>query len=258
MMGEDAPWDGLPDGKRFLVITAHPDDESLAFGGSLARCAATGGEASLLCLTHGELGWAGQAPRPAFIPQLAHARAAELADAAAILGVRHVRLLEFPDSRLSELAYAPMVAAIQEAVADFGPQLVATFGPDGLYWHPDHLVVHYTTTQAIETLPLRLRPNLVYGVLRKGMMRELLTAVAPVGTAPDALSLWGLTPDAFGLHAAPPTDIVDVRAYVPQKLAAIRAHRSQMGADAPFDRLSMDDAVRLMGVEYYHRAPLTT
>lgn len=244
----------LVDGRRLLVVTAHPDDESLAFGGTLARCAATGGRTMLLCLTHGELGWAGGAPRPGDIPALARQRARELEDAAQLLGIGDVRLLDFPDSRLHELSYVPLVQAIAKAVADFRPEIVATFGPDGLYWHQDHVVAHYTVTQAVEHLVGRTRPVLVYGVLRKGMMRELLTSVAEPGTDPSVLSIWGLTPDAFGLHAAAATDVVDVAAFVPQKLAALRCHRSQFDAVSPFQRLSIDTAVRLLGTEYYHRA----
>lgn len=246
--------DRLVDGRSLLVITAHPDDESLAFGGTLARCRATAGETSLLCLTHGELGWAGGPPRPDFIAELGRIRAEELRQAADILDVGRLRLLDFPDSRLSELAYAPLVCAIQDAIRDFRPELVATFGPDGLYWHQDHVVVHYTVTQAIDAMSVRSRPDLVYGVLRKGMMRELLTTVEGPGVAPEMLAIWGLTPDAFGLHAQAPTHAVDVRAYVPRKLAALRCHRSQLGADSPFVRIADDDAVRWLGTEYFHRA----
>lgn len=244
----------LVDGRSLLVVTAHPDDESLAFGGTLARCASTGGATSVLCLTHGELGWAGSPPRPDFIPELARIRAAELHAAAAILEVGHVRLLDFPDSRLSELSYAPLASAIREAILAERPEIVATFGPDGLYWHQDHVVVHYTVTQAIEALPARSRPDLIYGVLQKGMMRELLTVVAPPGTPPEGLTIWGLTPDAFGLHAAAPTHAIDVRAFVPRKLSALRCHRSQLGPESPFVRVSDADAARLLGTEYYHGA----
>lgn len=236
------------------MVTAHPDDESLAFGGTLARCASTGGTTSVLCLTHGELGWAGGSPRPDFIPELARIRAAELHAAAAILDVRQVRVLDFPDSRLSELSYAPLVSAIRDAMLADRPEVVATFGPDGLYWHLDHVVVHYTVTQAVATLPAPSRPDLVYGVLQKGMMRELLTVTAAPGTAPEELTIWGLTPDAFGLHAASPTDAIDVRAFVARKLSALRCHRSQLGPESPFVRLSDADAVRLLGTEYYHGA----
>lgn len=244
----------LVDGRALLVVTAHPDDESLAFGGTLARCVSTGGATSLLCLTHGELGWAGGRPRPDFIPELARMRAAELHAAAAVLEIGRVRLLDFPDSRLSELSYAPLESAIRDAIAADRPEIVATFGPDGLYWHQDHIVVHYTVTRAIDDLPPRSRPDLVYGVLRKGMMRELLTSVAGPGTAPEGLTIWGLTPDAFGLHAAPPTHAIDVSAFVPRKLSALRCHRSQLGPESPFVRVSDADAVRLLGTEYYHQA----
>src|SRR5688572_6454305 len=193
--------DQLVDGRPLLVITAHPDDESLAFGGTLARCAATAGPTAVVCTAHGELGWAGGPPRPDFIPELARIRAEELRAAAEVLAIDRLRLLDFPDSRLSELAPATLVDAIRTAVQECRPEIVATFGPDGLYWHQDHIVVHKVVTQAIDTLDARTRPQLVYGVLRKGMMRELLALVEGQDRAPESLTIWGLTPDAFGLHA---------------------------------------------------------
>ncbi|MFN8058170.1 MAG: PIG-L deacetylase family protein [Vicinamibacterales bacterium] len=256
---EGPPFDGpldstVFDGRRVLAVTAHPDDETLAFGGSLARCAATGGRSSLLCLTRGELGWAGGTPRPSDIPRLAEARTRELHEAARVLGIADVRVLDFPDSRLHELAYAPMVDAILQAVRALEPDVLITFGEDGLYWHRDHIVVFYTTVQAMRLLGTGA-PEVYHAVLLRGTMRRFVDALgAARHDALDAM-LWGLEPDAFGLHAERPDFGVDVRPFVARKLEALRCHRTQFDAGHPFLVAPAAAAERLLGIEYYHRGP---
>ena len=72
-------------------------------------------------------------------------------------------------------------------------------------------------------------------------------------TAPPK-GFWSLVPDAFGLHAEPPTIIVDVRPWVRRKIAAILCHHTQMGVGHPFDQLDPGEAERCLGVEHFHRA----
>ena len=71
---------------------------------------------------------------------------------------------------------------------------------------------------------------------------------------PDS-SFWGIAPDAFGDAAGTPTLTVDVRDWVPRKLAALRCHRTQMGPANPFARLDQAEARRWLGVEHFRRAP---
>lgn len=244
------------DGRKLLVVTAHPDDESFAFGGTIARCADRGGEVTLLCLTRGELGWAGGAPRPSFIPELARIRTGELQQAATILGIATTKLLEFPDSRLHEVAPRALVDVIKDAVETCRPDVVLTFGEDGLYWHKDHAIVFYRTVTAVSSFGGEA-PRLLHATLARGSMREIVTASLGPEAGRDFL-MWGISPDAFGLHAEPASLTVDVQDYAIRKLNALRCHGSQLDEGNPFLLLSDTDAVRLLGHEYYHRTLETT
>ena len=107
-----------------------------------------------------------------------------------------------------------------------------TFAEDGLYWHLDHIGVHERTYTAVLSLGADA-PPLYYVTMPRGVMREVVEAAHAKGGAPPDSSFWGIAPDAFGDGAKPPTFVVDVRDWVPRKLAALRCHRTQMGAEQP-------------------------
>ena len=109
-----------------------------------------------------------------------------------------------------------------------------TFGEDGLYWHLDHIGVHERTYTAVRSLGADA-PPLYYVTMPQGVMREVVEAAHAKGGAPPDSSFWGIAPDAFGdaRQARRPSSI-DVRDWVPRKLAALRCHRTQMGPNNPF------------------------
>ena len=238
------------DGRAVLAITAHPDDECLAFGGTLSRSAATGGAVALLCLTRGDLGWGADAT-PEARAQLSERRSRELAESAAILGVQRLHLLDFPDGYLPHLAPAALVDAVRAEIDVVRPDVVLTFGEDGLYWHPDHIAVHRVTVRALQELPAG-RPELHHAVLPAGMVRAVADAAVGGDSRAADVRVWGITPDAFGRHAPPATECVDVAQFVAQKLAALRCHRSQVEPDHVFLRLTEREGRRLLGTEYFH------
>jgi LmbE family N-acetylglucosaminyl deacetylase len=135
------------DDLRLLVVTAHPDDESLGFGGLLARYAAEGVETHLATATLGERGRIGtERPGPEVV---APVRAAELRRAAEILGVSGLDLLGFHDGELERVDPAVAVARLAAIVRRVRPQVVVTFGADGAYGHPDHIAVSQWTGAAL-------------------------------------------------------------------------------------------------------------
>jgi LmbE family N-acetylglucosaminyl deacetylase len=89
-------------------------------------------------------------------------------------------------------------------------------------------------------------------------MPAVVASARARGWIPPATGFWSLTPEAFGIAAEPPTLVLDVGAWVPRKLAALRAHRSQMGIGHPFAEIADVDARRWLGVEHFHRAPIAT
>jgi LmbE family N-acetylglucosaminyl deacetylase len=134
---------------RLMAILAHPDDESLGNGGTLARYAAEGVEVTLVTATRGQRGWFGDPSRNPGIEALGRLREAELRTAAAALGLREVVLLDYVDGEFadadSEQATCELVAHIRRV----RPQVVLTFGLDGAYGHPDHMAISQLTTAAI-------------------------------------------------------------------------------------------------------------
>jgi LmbE family N-acetylglucosaminyl deacetylase len=245
------------DGRSLLAVFAHPDDESLACGGLLAWCAARGARVSLLCLSRGEAGRGGDAsvrgPGSLDPGDLGEVRALELRDAAAALGLAEVMLLHHPDGMLPWLEPGTLVHDIQGAIAAGRPDVVVTFGEDGLYWHPDHIAVHEATRSAVASLGASA-PALYYVTMPPGQMEAVLAAAAPRLTPSSRRDLLGIdNAAAFGAAAQPPTLVLRTGAFAARKLAALRCHRTQV-AGGPFEELSAIEAGALLGVEHYRRA----
>ncbi len=246
---DPSPVTGLS-GQSVLVVFAHPDDESLACGGTLARLSDLGARVILLCATRGERGGASG---PVKDEALGLERVGELREAARILGIHDVILMDHPDGELRwedvPLFHAEIVATVRR----YRPVCVITFGADGLYWHVDHIGVHERTTTALRSLG-DAAPPLYYVTMPRGVMRPIWEAAMARGWTAPAKGFWSLVPDAFGLSAEPPTVVVAVHAWVARKVAAIRCHRTQMSTGHPFDQLAPREAERWLGVEHFHRA----
>jgi LmbE family N-acetylglucosaminyl deacetylase len=130
------------EGLRLMCVTAHPDDESLGFGGTLARCAAEGVEVSLVVATRGERGRFGDGSEPHPGPEeLGRIREAELRAACAVLGVEHIRFLDYLDAEVDQVDPREATARIACHVRELRPQVVLTFDPYGAYGHPDHIAI---------------------------------------------------------------------------------------------------------------------
>jgi LmbE family N-acetylglucosaminyl deacetylase len=138
---------------RLMAVLAHPDDESLGFGGTLATYASEGVETSLVMATRGEAGrWQthprGSPGHPG--PEaLGRIREAELHAAAAILGIRDLAFLDYRDQELDRADPREATARIVHHLRRLRPDVVLTFGQDGAYGHPDHIAISQLTTAAV-------------------------------------------------------------------------------------------------------------
>jgi LmbE family N-acetylglucosaminyl deacetylase len=136
-----------------MAVLAHPDDESLGVGGTLAKYAAEGVEVFLLTATRGDAGGyrghrRGSEGHPG--PEaLGVIREAELRAAAAVLGVREVSLLGYHDQQLDRADPREAIARIVTHLRRVRPDVVITFGPDGAYGHPDHIAISQFTAAAV-------------------------------------------------------------------------------------------------------------
>ena len=228
-------WPGLrrraalsfPPAGRIVAVLAHPDDEAYALGGTLARYADAGSPCHLICLTDGAAG-----TRSAETPAaLGRRRRADLGSAARILRLASHRVLDFVDGGLvpDDPAGPEAVAA---ALEELSPDLVLTFGPDGLTGHPDHRATSRWTAIAHRRLATRTRSRLAY-----------------ITCDGDAMAGF---PES--LHTRPLGEIavrLDIRPWADTKQRAIEAH----GTQAPPFALN-DPAVRpLFTAEWFATDP---
>lgn len=186
--------------KKMLAIFAHPDDESFAAGGTLAKYAQRGVQVSLLCATRGEAGIPGLTPKEA-----GRIREQELRAAAEQLGIE-VIFLGYRDGELTKADPSRLLRAVKNKILRINPQVIITFGPDGVSGHPDHVTISQAVTQAYDQS------------YRKG----LLLYVKPS----EATSL------GCGVNSSTNQDdmstlTVDITDYKLSKIRAIQCHRSQ-------------------------------
>ncbi len=134
---------------KLMCVLAHPDDETLGVGGTLAKYAAEGVETYLVTATHGERGWQDDPKDNPGLAALASLREAELRAAAQILGLKEIRLLDYVDGDLDRADPAEVIHKIVAYVRRVRPQIVITFGPDGAYGHPDHVAISQFATAAV-------------------------------------------------------------------------------------------------------------
>ncbi len=235
---------------KVLAVVAHPDDETFGLGSALAHAAALGAEVSVWCATHGEAG----EPAPGCGiteagPELGDARADELREAAAILGIAHVEVGNFGDSGMLDeppvgsLAAVPLdvvVAAVREAIERTEPDLVVTL--DASDGHRDHVRIREAVVEAafdvawvyVSCLPRSLLQRwLVHAQEADPGRAHLDPEIAAVGT-PDELV----------------TTLIDTAIHVPRRWAAIRAHRSQV---SPFEGLPSDLEQAFLATDHLQR-----
>jgi N-acetyl-1-D-myo-inositol-2-amino-2-deoxy-alpha-D-glucopyranoside deacetylase len=227
-----------------LAVFAHPDDESLLAGGALAGCAAAGRRVAIVSMTRGERGPSGLDGRG-----LGEIREAELLAAARALGASAAECLDYPDGDLANVDEGQAARALSELIAREQPELVISFSEEGLYWHPDHLAVSRLLEAALALLDGA--PAWLYGATwPQGHARRLVSLMEARGLPAD---LWGLEPDAFGAAPDAITTSLDVRPFLPAKLAALRAYASQIGPGHLLSALPDDLAEEFLGREYFVR-----
>ena len=210
-----------------LGVFAHPDDETYAVGGTLARCTDEGIAAAILCFTRGEAGMIAEGSG-ATRDNLGEVREAELRAACALLGVTDVRIVGTADGGTA--ATPEGVGAIVETMHELRPLVVVTMEPGGVTRHPDHIAVSAMTTEAFDRVrseasgayPLRLYHAAIPASFLQALQAEA-ARLGFTGTIADPN-------DPLSPRPAPDDSIdclVDVSAWVPRKADALRAHLTQ-------------------------------
>jgi N-acetylglucosamine malate deacetylase 2 len=132
-MGDGEGRTSLPAASSVLAVCAHPDDESFGLGAVLRRFIAEGAEVAVLCFTRGDASSLGRSDRP-----LAEIRGAELTQAAAVLGITKVKLLDRPDGSLADDSLEDLGAEVAAMAEEVGAELLVVFDEGGITGHADH------------------------------------------------------------------------------------------------------------------------
>lgn len=139
----------MTDQLKLMLVLAHPDDETLGNGGTIARYADEGIESHLVTATGGEEGWFGDPDDNPGPDELARIREEELRGAAGVLGLAGVDLLGYRDGQLAGAPAPEVIGKIVSHIRRVRPQVVITFDQVGLYGHPDHIAITQFTTAAV-------------------------------------------------------------------------------------------------------------
>ncbi|MDA0634182.1 N-acetyl-1-D-myo-inositol-2-amino-2-deoxy-alpha-D-glucopyranoside deacetylase [Nonomuraea sp. MCN248] len=262
--------------RRLLLVHAHPDDESIGTGATMARYAAEGAHVTLVTCTLGEEG--------EIIPvELSHLasveddalgdyRIGELAAACEALGVEDHRFLGGPgrwrDSGMMGAATndrpgAFWQADVDEAAAELvtvirevRPQVLVTYDENGHYGHPDHIQAHRVSRRAFELAadpgfgegePWRIAKFYHTATPRSVLLRSN-EALREAGTPFTVASVDDLP---FGDPDEAVTTEIDARPWLGHKVAAMRAHRTQITVAEPWFALSNDIGQEVRGVEHF-------
>lgn len=242
--------------RRIVFVHAHPDDESLATGGTIARYAAEGAHVCLITCTSGEAGEVADVPDLGTVEEiterLGDVRRDELVEACSRLGDVDLRMLGFHDSGMDGTpandephAFVRqdldlVVARIVEVFREIEPQVLVTYNEYGGYGHPDHIRAHEAALRAAEICGVA---KVYYTAFPKSMLRAGQEAFGEEFFSEEEI-------DRVGTEDSDITTVLDVSAYVENKFAALAAHRTQLGTTRIF--LDMPDELRAIGLGAEH------
>jgi LmbE family N-acetylglucosaminyl deacetylase len=251
-----------------LAVHAHPDDETITMGGTLARYSAEGVRTIVLTCTTGDLG---EVRDPTLVGQdVATMRAAELQAACRVLGVSRVVQLGYGDSGMAgtpdndrpnafcnvplDVAAARLVSVLEEE----RPTVMVAYDATGGYGHPDHVRAHAVAVEAYHAAPTAIRPARFYFVRfplswSHDFVRSLREAgIDAPGSAPAGADA-GPSVTEIGVADDLVTATVDVRRFVPVKRAALACYPSQTPPDHFLRRMPPALAERLWSYEFFSR-----
>jgi LmbE family N-acetylglucosaminyl deacetylase len=245
---------------RLMCVLAHPDDESLGTGGTLAKYAAEGVETYLITATRGERGWFGPPDENPGLARLGEMREAELRAAVERLGLCELHLLDYIDGDLDQADPREAIHQIVGHIRRIRPQVVITFDPTGAYGHPDHIAICQFASAAIVAAadcdydhPAEARTHRVsklyylvasqeLGDLYESVFGELIMHIDGMERRGVAFPNWGIT------------TLIDSSAYWRQVWEAIACHQTQLPNYQALLDLPDEIHRRLWGVQEYYRA----
>jgi len=247
---------------RLLAIMAHPDDETLGMGGTLARYASEGIETYLVTATRGQAGRfrelkRGEPGHPG-AEKLGTIREQELHAAARVLGMREVALLDYMDGQLDKADPHEATAQIARHIRRIRPQVVVTFAQDGAYGHPDHIAICQFTTAAIVVAADPARTDLGHAPHAVSKLYLMAWNEGAWAAYQEAFKKLTSTVDGVERQANPWPDWqlttrIDTRAYWPTVWRAVQCYESQVANYATLGTLSPESHEGLWGRDTFYR-----
>jgi LmbE family N-acetylglucosaminyl deacetylase len=246
---------------RLMAIFAHPDDESLGIGGTLARYTAEGVEVTLITATRGQRGWFGEPTKNPGLDALGQLREGELRSAASALGIRELVLLNYLDGDLNQADPERITCELVGHIRRLRPHVVVTFGPDGAYGHPDHMAIsQFTTTATVQSANPKYghrcatrAPHAVsklYYMTVSATHADLYThAFGDISMLIDGVERRMVIAPDWLINAR-----IDAGEHWRTAWQAIQSHRSQLPNYARLMAMSDADQRRLWSVNNFYRA----
>jgi N-acetyl-1-D-myo-inositol-2-amino-2-deoxy-alpha-D-glucopyranoside deacetylase len=256
-------------GYRVLLVHAHPDDETINNGATMAMYAALGADVTLVTCTRGEEG-------EVLVEEHAHKaatnddllgehRVLELADAMKELGIKDFRFLGEPSTQYRDSGmmgtepnerpdcfwqadFDTATNQLVKVIDEVKPHVLITYDEFGGYGHPDHIQAHRIAMAASEKSQWQIS-KIYWNVMPRSVIQEGIDKMKELGSdffgAESADDLPFAKDDSFV------TTLIDGNSYVEQKMAAMRAHATQIAVDGPFFALSNNLGLQVWGHEYY-------
>lgn len=247
-----------------MVVVAHPGDESFGFGGAIAQAAAAGAYTVVVCATRGQfdsrLIEKAPAPggknrgyqQPLVWRKLDTIREDELRRSVALLGVRVLRMLDYAEDDLDRVDFDELVGRIVEPIRMHRPEVILTFGPEGVTGDADHLVLSRAVDAAFERAaePLAYEDDLEEDQVawRAAKLYHLVVPAAQLAAAPAAEAL------AYGSPDGTDTLTLELGDLAVLKHNAIARHVTQTGSAGPFHGWPDEDRDRFLATEHYRLA----
>lgn len=228
-----------------MVVVAHPGDEAFGFGGAIARAAGEGAYVVVVCVTRGYFDprLARKSPAPGgknrdpktdavVWRNVDTVREDELRRSVAVLGVRVVRVLDYAEGTLASVSFDDLVSRIVEPIRMHRPEVILSFGPDGVTGDADHAVVSRAVSAAFDAAgkPLVYEDDIEEDQVawRAAKLYELVVPASRVAASPVA------APEGYGSPDGRETITLELGELAQLKLAAISRHVSQTGSAGPF------------------------
>ena len=258
--------------KRLLLVHAHPDDETINNGVTMAKYAKDGAQVTLVTCTRGEEGEVLVAELASLASdkddKLGQHREIELKDAMVHLGISDFRFLGAPNKKWRDSGMMGMpqndradvfwksdleesANELVSVILEIKPQVLITYDEFGGYGHPDHIKAHQVAMRAAEiaeTKGWRIE-KIYWNTMPRSVIQMGIEKMKEVGSdffgAESADDLPFAKPDELV------TSVVHASEFVPQKLAAMKAHATQISVDGPFFALSNNLGLSVWGDEYY-------